>query len=222
MEASRKKSSSTTFSINSILQEEKRSKMNEELTTVTYIHDFGGITAQNHKRLPEPVQNTTPQNCVTIGESSQTSFSSHGLIPNEGPNTGKSASTPSSKDATTNSSTKSKPKRRVLFTRAQVFELERRFRVQKYLSAVEREQLARITNLTPTQIKVWYQNHRYKNKKQNVQESTKTQQLWDLYEYGRNRQMLEQMFPCATTPHVTPSINLAAMNYGTHITRLQK
>ncbi len=114
-----------------------------------------------------------------------------------------------------------KRKKRVLFTRAQVFELERRFRVQKYLSAVEREQLARITNLTPTQIKVWYQNHRYKNKKQNVQESAQTQQLWDLYEYGRNRQMLEQMFPCRT-PHVTPSINLAAMHYGTHTTHLQK
>jgi hypothetical protein len=88
MEASRKKSSSTTFSINSILQEEKRSKMNEELTSMTYIHDFGGITAQNHKRLAEPVQNTAPQNCVTTGESSQTSFLAHGFIPNEGPNTG--------------------------------------------------------------------------------------------------------------------------------------
>ena len=130
-------------------------------------------------------------------------------------------STISIKDTTKSNSTKSKTKRRVLFTRAQVFELERRFRVQKYLSAVEREQLARITNLTPTQIKVWYQNHRYKNKKQNIQESAQTQQLWDLYEYSRKRQILEQMFPCGT-PSGTANINLASMNYGTHITQLQK
>jgi hypothetical protein len=135
---------------------------------------------------------------------------------------GKTPPSVRSKDTTRNSSTKSKSKRRVLFTRAQVFELERRFRVQKYLSAVEREQLARITNLTPTQIKVWYQNHRYKNKKQNIQESAQTQQLWDLYEYGRNRQLLEQMFPRATPSHVTPGINLSAVHYGNHSTPLQK
>ena len=99
--------------------------------------------------------------------------------------------------ATTRAS--AKPKKRVLFTRSQVFELERRFRVQKYLSGAEREQLARITNLTPTQIKVWYQNHRYKSKKQNIQESPQTQHLWDLYEYGKNGQLLEQMFPGGNT-----------------------
>src|SRR6056300_1540586 len=55
-----------------------------------------------------------------------------------------------------------KRKRRVLFTKAQTYELERRFRQQRYLSAPEREQLARIINLTPTQVKIWFQNHRYK------------------------------------------------------------
>ena len=56
-------------------------------------------------------------------------------------------------------------KRRVLFSQAQVFELERRFKVQKYLSAPEREQLAQMIGLTPTQVKIWFQNHRYKTKK---------------------------------------------------------
>lgn len=36
---------------------------------------------------------------------------------------------------------------------AQTFELERRFRQQRYLSAPEREQLALSINLTPTQVK---------------------------------------------------------------------
>ena len=59
-----------------------------------------------------------------------------------------------------------KRKRRVLFSKSQTFELERRFRQQRYLSAPEREQLAHHINLTPTQVKIWFQNHRYKYKKQ--------------------------------------------------------
>lgn len=46
-------------------------------------------------------------------------------------------------------------KRRILFSQAQVFELERRFKQQKYLSAPEREHLGQLINLTPTQIKIW-------------------------------------------------------------------
>jgi homeobox protein Nkx-2.2 len=58
-----------------------------------------------------------------------------------------------------------KRKRRVLFSKAQTYELERRFRQQRYLSAPEREHLASILRLTPTQIKIWFQNHRYKLKR---------------------------------------------------------
>ena len=57
-------------------------------------------------------------------------------------------------------------KPRVLFSQAQVYELERRFKQQRYLSAPEREQMANLLKLTPTQVKIWFQNRRYKNKKQ--------------------------------------------------------
>ncbi|TKR87092.1 hypothetical protein L596_011555 [Steinernema carpocapsae] len=60
---------------------------------------------------------------------------------------------------------KRRRKRRVLFSKAQTYELERRFRTQRYLSAPEREQLAMEIRLTPTQVKIWFQNHRYKTKK---------------------------------------------------------
>ena len=57
-------------------------------------------------------------------------------------------------------------KPRVLFSQAQVYELERRFKQQRYLSAPEREQLANMLKLTSTQVKIWFQNRRYKMKRQ--------------------------------------------------------
>ncbi len=59
---------------------------------------------------------------------------------------------------------------RALFSHAQVYELERRFAVQKYLTAHEREQLAGILHLTETQVKIWFQNRRYKRKRQQIEQ----------------------------------------------------
>ena len=44
-------------------------------------------------------------------------------------------------------------RRRILFTQAQIYELERRFKQQRYLSAPEREHLATVIGLTPTQVR---------------------------------------------------------------------
>ena len=65
-----------------------------------------------------------------------------------------------------NEQTPKKRKRRVLFSKAQTYELERRFRQQRYLSAPEREHLASIIRLTPTQVKIWFQvrHHSFANK----------------------------------------------------------
>ncbi|KAK0137240.1 Homeobox protein Nkx-2.3 [Merluccius polli] len=65
--------------------------------------------------------------------------------------------------------TRRKP--RVLFSQAQVFELERRFKQQRYLSAPEREHLASSLKLTSTQVKIWFQNRRYKCKRQRQDKS---------------------------------------------------
>ncbi|XP_056149093.1 homeobox protein Nkx-2.5 [Lampris incognitus] len=62
-------------------------------------------------------------------------------------------------------------KPRVLFSQAQVYELERRFKQQKYLSAPERDHLAGVLKLTPTQVKIWFQNRRYKCKRQRQDQS---------------------------------------------------
>jgi hypothetical protein len=58
-----------------------------------------------------------------------------------------------------------KRKRRVLFSQQQVMELEKRFDKSRYLNAQDRDQLAHSLNLTSTQVKIWFQNHRYKTKK---------------------------------------------------------
>ncbi|CAI5455723.1 unnamed protein product [Caenorhabditis angaria] len=58
-----------------------------------------------------------------------------------------------------------KRKPRVLFTQSQVNELEERFKKQRYVTATEREDLARHLGLTATQVKIWFQNRRYKCKR---------------------------------------------------------
>ncbi|XP_077007961.1 homeobox protein Nkx-2.6 [Tamandua tetradactyla] len=68
---------------------------------------------------------------------------------------------------------KAPPRRkpRVLFSQTQVLELERRFKQQRYLSAPEREHLASALQLTSTQVKIWFQNRRYKCKRQRQDKS---------------------------------------------------
>lgn len=68
-----------------------------------------------------------------------------------------------------------KRKPRVLFSQAQVLELERRFRQQRYLSAPEREVLAQNLNLSATQVKIWFQNRRYKSKRLQIESNSGVQ-----------------------------------------------
>ncbi|KAM4745736.1 LOW QUALITY PROTEIN: NK2 transcription factor related 7 [Anableps anableps] len=74
-------------------------------------------------------------------------------------------------DSDAKSRSKMRRKPRVLFSQSQVSELERRFRLQRYLSASEREHLAHTLKLTSTQVKIWFQNRRYKCKRQNQDRS---------------------------------------------------
>lgn len=64
---------------------------------------------------------------------------------------------------------RSKRKPRILFSQTQVLELERRFRQQRYLSAPEREIVAQALHLSPTQVKIWFQNRRYKSKRLQIE-----------------------------------------------------
>ena len=92
-------------------------------------------------------------------------------------------------DLSSSSLKPSKPSRqrrkpRVLFSQAQVCELERRFRQQRYLSVPERDQLAEMLKLSSTQVKIWFQNRRYKNKRQH---QVKTLELTSTVPYPPRR-----------------------------------
>lgn len=62
-----------------------------------------------------------------------------------------------------------KKRSRAAFSHAQVYELERRFSQQRYLSGPERADLASSLKLTETQVKIWFQNRRYKTKRKQLQ-----------------------------------------------------
>ncbi|XP_043197343.1 homeobox protein zampogna-like [Amphibalanus amphitrite] len=68
-----------------------------------------------------------------------------------------------------------KKRSRAAFSHAQVYELERRFSHQKYLSGPERADMAQALKLTETQIKIWFQNRRYKTKRKQLQQELSSQ-----------------------------------------------
>ncbi|XP_054758810.2 homeobox protein Nkx-2.2-like isoform X1 [Lytechinus pictus] len=121
---------------------------------------------------PSLAQNTVSHNSTSSTATSPTSTTASAQVhedddddidsiasDKDGDSASRDTSSPSSGDPP------KKRKRRVLFSKAQTYELERRFRQQRYLSAPEREHLASIIRLTPTQVKIWFQNHRYKLKR---------------------------------------------------------
>ncbi|XP_074501919.1 NK3 homeobox 3 [Sebastes fasciatus] len=61
-----------------------------------------------------------------------------------------------------------KKRSRAAFSHAQIYELERRFNTQRYLSGPERADLAEALRLTETQVKIWFQNRRYKTKRRQM------------------------------------------------------
>ncbi|KAI3378694.1 hypothetical protein SNEBB_005619 [Seison nebaliae] len=61
---------------------------------------------------------------------------------------------------------KKQKRARILFSEDQVKYLEELFNHQKYLEPDDRKQVANKIGLSPQQVKIWFQNHRYKNNKQ--------------------------------------------------------
>ncbi|XP_037092728.1 transcription factor LBX1-like [Pollicipes pollicipes] len=60
---------------------------------------------------------------------------------------------------------KKKRKSRTAFTNHQIFELEKRFLYQKYLSPADRDEIAQSLGLSNAQVITWFQNRRAKLKR---------------------------------------------------------
>jgi homeobox protein GBX len=56
-------------------------------------------------------------------------------------------------------------RKRTAFTNEQLIELESEFQQKKYLSLIERSQIAQTLNLNEMQVKIWWQNRRAKWKR---------------------------------------------------------
>ncbi|XP_071534098.1 uncharacterized protein [Panulirus ornatus] len=98
-----------------------------------------------------------------------------------------------------------KKKARTTFTGRQIFELERQFELKKYLSSSERAEMAKLLNVTETQVKIWFQNRRTKWKKQDGITNAEANEHKNAAT-GKNKKT-----PAATTPaqhsdHTTKSV----------------
>ena len=60
---------------------------------------------------------------------------------------------------------KKKRKTRTAFTNQQIYELEKRFILQKYLTPADRDEIASKLGLTCAQVITWFQNRRAKFKR---------------------------------------------------------
>lgn len=107
-------------------------------------------------------------------------------------------------------------KPRALFSHTQVYELEKRFAVQKYLTAHEREYLAKVLNLTETQVKIWFQNRRYKCKRQQAEQARLLGSNSDtkISEVGV---LGPQNNPLRTLYHPFPDMSLARLTEQTYL-----
>ncbi|KAI8118401.1 hypothetical protein FF38_04428 [Lucilia cuprina] len=127
-------------------------------------------TCAKKKKLSSVI---APPSNVTLPPDVSPSGSSDSLIrerlaPSSMSTTSPAANMETTEDDSDSGSTdaRRKKKARTTFTGRQIFELEKQFEIKKYLSSSERTEMAKLLNVTETQVKIWFQNRRTKWKRQ--------------------------------------------------------
>uniref|UniRef100_A0A3Q3IWE4 Homeobox domain-containing protein n=2 Tax=Monopterus albus TaxID=43700 RepID=A0A3Q3IWE4_MONAL len=159
---------STPFSVKDILKLEHHHDFENDFLITRHVvpMDHQHVHAASQSR---DLNDSQPEPCVS---GTQEKLKNHNSAPeeiNEQEISGLHSSPDYDQSAKGRARQRRKP--RVLFSQSQVSELERHFRQQRYLSAPEREHLAHILKLTSTQVKIWFQNRRYKCKRQRQDKS---------------------------------------------------
>ncbi|KAI4460728.1 homeobox protein nkx [Holotrichia oblita] len=139
---------------------------NSGIKTETGLCDSAYLTQNGLNQQQQNVTNF----CISFNENEKGLIEGNEYINIESPKNQQVTSSKTELRKSGRQRTKRKP--RVLFSQHQVYELECRFKQQRYLSAPEREQMAKGLNLTPTQVKIWFQNRRYKSKRSNLEKET--------------------------------------------------
>ncbi|XP_049434981.1 NK2 transcription factor related 7 [Epinephelus fuscoguttatus] len=160
---------STPFSVKDILKLEHHHDFDNDFLMTDQVVPMHYQHVHAASRTGD-VYDCQPEQCVS---GTQEKLDIHSSAAEEEINEQEISGVDSSPGCDKNSKSRARLRRkpRVLFSQSQVSELERRFRQQRYLSAPEREQLAHILKLTSTQVKIWFQNRRYKCKRQRQDKS---------------------------------------------------
>ena len=96
-----------------------------------------------------------------------------------------------------NKSSTGSRRKRTAFTNDQLAELEAEFQEKKYLSLVERSQIAQTLNLSEIQVKIWWQNRRAKWKR------IKAAQLRPFSTYEQTNTKIRCPIPVHVKKHLT-------------------
>ncbi|XP_065174889.1 homeobox protein Nkx-2.2-like isoform X2 [Sycon ciliatum] len=139
----------------------------------------------------------------------------------EGGQSHSTASTPTEDGPNGDAGNMKKRKQRAVFTRQQVIELERRFRVNPYVSAPERQELSARLRLTETQIKVWFQNRRYKWKRISMEAAANGQHIAPTTGMGGSAALANPYHGQPLVPRPVAPYGLNPMDYGDQFSQAQ-